>query len=44
MEFFDWVADFTGGATGAFGAGVAASRLPFLLTRNNQPAPRAFTD
>ncbi len=44
MEFFDWVADFAGGTTGAFCAGVAASRLPFLLTRNIQPAPGAFTD
>jgi VanZ family protein len=44
MEFFDWVADFTGGSTGAFGAAVAVSQLPFFLTRKNQPAPRAFTD
>jgi VanZ family protein len=44
MEFFDWVADFAGGSTGAFGAAVAVSQLPFFLTRKNQPAPRAFTD
>jgi VanZ family protein len=44
MEFFDWVADFTGGSTGAFVAAVAASQLPFLLTQKNQPAPRAVTD
>jgi VanZ family protein len=44
MEFFDWVADFTGGSTGAFGAAVAASQLPFLLTRKNPPSSRAFTD
>ena len=44
MEFFDWVADFTGGSTGAFGAAVAVSQLPFLLTRKNQPDPRAFRD
>ena len=44
MEFFDWVADFAGGTAGAFGAAVAASQLPFLLTRKNQPAPRAFAD
>ena len=44
MEFFDGVADFAGGTAGAFGAAVAASQLPFLLTRKNQPAPRAFAD
>jgi len=44
MEFFDWVADFTGGSAGAFCASVAVSRVPFLLTRNNRPAPRAFSD
>ena len=44
MEFFDWVADFLGGSTGAFVAMVAASRLPFLLTRKYQPTPRASTD
>jgi VanZ family protein len=44
MEFFDWVADFTGGSTGAFCAAVAASRLPCLLTRKNPPSSRALTD
>ena len=44
MEFFDWVADFAGGSTGAFVAAVAASRLPFLLTRENPPAQRTLTD
>jgi VanZ family protein len=44
MEFLDWVADFTGGSTGAFGAAVAASRLPFLLTRKKRPALRPLTD
>jgi len=39
MEFFDWVADFVGGSTGAFGAAVAASQLPFLLTRKIPPLP-----
>ena len=44
MEFFDWVADFVGGSTGAFGAAVAASQLPFLLTRKNPPSSRAVTN
>lgn len=44
MEFYDWVADFTGGSTGAFGAVAAASQLPFLLTRKNSPSSRAVTN
>jgi len=44
MDLLDWVADFAGGSTGAFVAAVAASRLPFLLTRKNPPSPGAFTD
>ena len=44
MAFIDWVADFSGGSTGAFGAAVAASRLPFLLTRENPPSSASFTD
>ena len=44
MEFSDWVADFVGGSAGAFGAAVAVSRLPFLLTRKNPPPSRAVTD
>jgi len=41
MELLDWVCDFTGGAAGALAATLAASCFPFLLTRKNQPAPRA---
>jgi VanZ family protein len=44
MEFFDWVADFTGGSTGALIATFAVSRISSLLTRKNQPDLRAFTD
>ncbi|OGP19180.1 MAG: hypothetical protein A2X91_03915 [Deltaproteobacteria bacterium GWB2_65_81] len=43
-ELLDWVADFAGGTAGGFCAAVAASTIPFLLTRKNQPAPRAVTD
>ncbi|GAB4235999.1 MAG: hypothetical protein OHK0028_12800 [Deltaproteobacteria bacterium] len=44
MEFLDWIADFAGGSAGALGATLASSLLPFLVTRKNQPAPRAVTD
>jgi len=44
MEFFDWVADFAGGTAGSFCAAVAASMLPFLLTPNPPPPPRATRD
>jgi len=44
MELLDWVADFAGGTAGGFSAAVAASMIPSLLTRKNQPAPRAVTD
>jgi len=38
------VADFVGGSAGAFGASVAASQLPFLLTPKNPPPSCAVTD
>ncbi len=44
MEFLDWVADFTGGTTGGFCSAVAASMLPFLLTRKPLSFSRAFKD
>lgn len=44
MEFFDWVADVAGGSTGAVGAALAASQLPFLLTRKHPPDSCAFTE
>ena len=43
-ELLDWVADFAGGTAGGFCAAAAASAIPFLLTRKNQPAPRDVTD
>jgi len=44
MEFFDWVADLAGGATGGFFSAMAASMIPFLLTPKNPPSSRAATD
>lgn len=44
MELLDWVADFAGGSAGGFCAAVASSRISCLLTRKNQPVPRAVTD
>lgn len=44
MDFFDWVSDVAGGSTGAVGAALAASRLPFLLTRKHPPDSCAFTE
>jgi len=44
MELLDWVADFTGGTTGGFCSAVAASMLPFLLTRKPLSFSRAFKD
>jgi VanZ family protein len=43
MEFLDWVADVTGGTTGAVVSMVAASLFPSLLSREIQSAPRALT-
>ena len=44
MEFIDWVADVTGGTAGGFCSAVAASMLPFLLTRKPLTFSRAFKD
>ena len=33
MDFYDWVADLTGGTLGAFASSAAVSVFPFLLTR-----------
>ena len=44
MELLDWVADFAGGTAGGFCSVVAASMLPFLLTRKPPPFSRVFKD
>ena len=44
MDFLDWVADFAGGTAGGFCAAVAASMLPFLLTRSDPPVSRTAKD
>jgi len=44
MELLDWVADVSGGTAGALFAMAAAFLFPFLLSREIQPTPRAFTD
>ena len=44
MELLDWVADFTGGTAGALFSAAAVSLCPFLISRENQPAPRAVAD
>ena len=44
MELLDWVADFAGGTAGGFCSAVAASMLPFLLTRKVPPFSRVFKD
>ena len=44
MELLDWVADFAGGTAGGFCSAVAASILPFLLTRKDPPFSRVFKD
>ena len=44
MEFLDWAADFAGGSVGGFCSAVAASMLPFLLTRKPPTFSRAFKD
>lgn len=43
MEFLDWVADVTGGTTGALVSKAAVSLFPSLLSREIQSAPRALT-
>ena len=44
MEFLDWATDFLGGTAGGFCSAVAASMLPFLLTRKPPSFSRAFKD
>ena len=44
MDLLDWAADFAGGTAGGFCSAVAASMLPFLLTRKHPPFSRAFKD
>jgi VanZ family protein len=44
MEFLDWIADFAGGTAGSLLAMAAPSRFPFLLSREIQSSPRAFTE
>ena len=44
MELLDWAADFAGGSVGGFCSAVAASMLPFLLTRKPPTFSRAFKD
>ena len=44
MEFLDWATDFLGGTAGGFCSAVAASMLPFLLTRKPLSFSRVFKD
>ncbi len=44
MELLDWVTDVAGGTAGGFCSAVAASMIPFLLTRKDPPFSRLFKD
>ena len=44
MELLDWAMDFAGGTAGGVCSAVAASLLPFLLTRKPPSFSRAFKD
>jgi VanZ family protein len=44
MELLDWATDFAGGTAGGVCSAVAASMLPFLLTRKPPSFSRAFKD
>jgi VanZ family protein len=44
MELLDWATDFAGGTAGGVCSAVAASLLPFLLTRKPPSFSRAFKD
>ncbi|RJP18105.1 MAG: VanZ family protein [Deltaproteobacteria bacterium] len=44
MDIFDWAADFAGGGSGAFFSAIAAGRVRFLLSPENQSVPRAVAD
>jgi VanZ family protein len=44
MEFFDWVADVSGGTAGSLVSAALSSMFPSLLSRGNQSVSRAVTD
>jgi VanZ family protein len=44
MELLDWATDLAGGTAGGVCSAVAASLLPFLLTRKPPSFSRAFKD
>ena len=44
MDLLDWAADFAGGTAGGVFSVVAAWKLPFLLARDEPPAPGASKD